>query len=264
MENFETLLVEKNDYICTLWLARPQKRNAINRLMAAELISFLTLAENDAQIRVVILRGQGAYFCAGGDLAWMSQGDELPPNDRSARVLAELYLSLFRFPKPLIAIVHGAAMGGALGLTACADFVLAETNSVFSFSEVKLGLIPATISPFVTRRIGELKARQLMLSGAKLNAVDAIALQLADRAGSMEQLEQYAKTLAEELAANAPGAVMACKRLIQFVAFREIDHDLSKYTADLLSNIQKGDEAREGMKAFLEKRKPVWPEKKKE
>ncbi|MBW6499604.1 MAG: enoyl-CoA hydratase/isomerase family protein, partial [Bacteroidales bacterium] len=123
MEKFEAIAVVKENYICTLWLARPEKRNAINRQMAAELVSFLASAENDPQIRVVILRGQGDFFCAGGDLKWMSQGDELLPEDRSGDVLAGLYLALYRFPKPLITIVHGAAMGGALGLIACADFV---------------------------------------------------------------------------------------------------------------------------------------------
>jgi methylglutaconyl-CoA hydratase len=262
MENYETIAVEKKDYICTLWLARPEKRNAINRQMAAELVLFLASAENDPHIRVVILRGQGDYFCAGGDLKWMSQSDSLPPKERSGRVLAELYLSFFRFPKPLIALVHGAAMGGALGLIGSSDFVLAESNAVFSFTEVKLGLIPSTISPYVIKRIGELNARQLMLSGAKIRAAQALELHLADKTGGIKQLEQYAMVLAAELAENAPEAMKACKRLIQHVAGKDIDFELSKYTADLLTRLQKGEEAQEGMKAFLEKRKPVWPEKK--
>jgi len=264
MENYETIAVEKKDYICTLWLARPEKRNAINRQMAAELVLFLASAEDDPHIRVVILRGQGDYFCAGGDLKWMSQSDSLPPKERSGRVLAELYLSFFRFPKPLIALVHGAAMGGALGMIANSDFVLAENQTVFSFSEVKLGLIPSTISPFVIKRIGELNARQLMLSAAKINAAEAIGFRLADKAGTMGQLEQYVRELAIEMAGNAPEAMKACKRLIQHVAGKDIDFELSKYTADLLTKLQKGEEAQEGMKAFLEKRKPAWPEKKKE
>ncbi len=261
MEKFEAIVVEKENYICTLWLARPEKRNAINRQMAAELVSFLASAENDPQIRVVILRGQGDFFCAGGDLKWMSQGDELLPEDRSGDVLAGLYLSLYRFPKPLITIVHGAAMGGALGLIACADFVLAENQAVFSFSEVKLGLVPATISPFVIKRIGELNARQLMLSGEKINASEAVRMHLADKAGSIEQLITFAMELSTNMAGNAPEAMKTCKRLIQQVTGKEIDHSLSKYTADLLTKLQKGEEAQEGMKAFLEKRKPTWPEK---
>lgn len=262
MENFETLAVEKKDYICTLWLARPDKRNAINRQMASELISFLASAENDSKIRVVILRGQGDFFCAGGDLKWMSQSDCIPPKERSGRVLSKLYLKFFRFSKPIITLVHGAAMGGALGLIASSDFVLAENKTVFSFSEVKLGLIPSTISPFVIKRIGELNARQLMLSGAKINAAEAIGFRLADKAGDLVQLEQYALQLANELSENAPGAMKACKKLIQYVADKEINLELSKYTADLLTSLQKGEEAQEGMKAFLEKRKPAWPEKK--
>ncbi len=262
MENFETLAVENKGYICILWLARPEKRNAINRQMAAELISFLASAENDPKIRVVILRGKGDFFCGGGDLKWMNQGAELLPEDRSGNVLSELYLSFYRFPKPLITIVHGAAMGGALGLIANSDFVLAENNAVFSFSEVKLGLVPSTISPFVVKRIGELNARQLMLSGAKINAAEAIGFRLADKAGHKVQLEQYAHELANKLTENAPEAMKACKRLIQYVAEKEINQELSNYTADLLTSLQKGEEAQEGMRAFHEKRKPAWPENK--
>jgi len=261
MEKYETIAVEKKNYICTLWLARPEKRNAINRQMAAELISFLASAENDPQIRVVILRGKGDFFCAGGDLKWMSQGAELLPDDRSGKVLAGLYLSLYRFPKPLITMVHGAAMGGALGLIACSDFVLAENQAVFSFSEVKLGLVPATISPFVIKRIGELNARQLMLSGEKINTTEAVRMHLADKAGSHEQLIAIAMGLSTNLAGNAPEAMKTCKRLIQQVANKEIDSQLSEYTADLLTSLQGSDEAQEGMRAFLEKRKPAWPEK---
>jgi methylglutaconyl-CoA hydratase len=262
MEKLETIAVEKKDYICTLRLARPEKRNAINRQMAAELVAFLASAENDPQIRVVILRGQGSFFSAGGDLKWMSQGDDLPPKERSGRVLAALYLSLYRFSKPVIAIVHGAAMGGALGLIASSDFVLAESSAIFSFTEVKLGLIPATISPFVIKRIGELNARKLMLSGARIDAAEAVSVHLADKSGGIEELEVFAQGLAGKLAENAPEAMKACKRLIQYVAAKDIDFELSKYTGDLLTRLQKGEEAQEGMKAFLEKRKPVWPEKK--
>ncbi len=261
MEKFETIAVEKENYVCTLWLARPEKRNAINRQMAAELASFLASAENDPQIRVVILRGRGDFFCAGGDLKWMSQGAELLTEERSGKVLAGLYLALYRFPKPIITIVHGAAMGGALGLIACADFVLAENQAVFSFSEVKLGLVPATISPFVIKRIGELNARQLMLSGEKINATEAVRVHLADQAGSLEELMAFAMRLSTNLAGNAPKAMKACKRLIQQVSGKEMDHSLSQYTAELLTSLQESEEAKEGMKAFLEKRKPAWPEK---
>jgi methylglutaconyl-CoA hydratase len=262
MEKFDTITFEKENYICTLWLARPEKRNAINRQMAAELVSFLASAENDPQIRVVILRGKGDYFCAGGDLKWMSQGAELAPDNRSGKVLAELYSALYRFPKPLITLVHGAAMGGALGLVACADFVLAENQAVFSFSEVKLGLVPATISPFVIKRIGELNARQLMLSGEKINATEAVRVHLADKAGNLEEIEKFATEIAAGLAHNAPEAMKVCKSLIQQVANKEIDSQLIKYTSDLLTSLQQSEEAQEGMKAFLEKRNPVWQEKK--
>ncbi|NLM92346.1 MAG: hypothetical protein GX168_05320 [Bacteroidales bacterium] len=264
MKNFDTLALEVKDFVCTLWLARPEKRNAINRQMAAELSSFLEEAGEDPAIRVVILRGQGDFFCAGGDLQWMSKGKNLPPKDRSGFVLADLFNSLFHFPKPLIVLVQGAAMGGALGLVACGDFVLSAQNALFSFSEVKLGLVPATISPFVIRRIGALNARQLMLTGSKINATQALQYHLADYTGEWEQMESQALNLARELALNAPEAMKACKRLIGDVAGKEIDESLSQFTANLLSSLQESEEAIEGMSAFLEKRKPIWPVKPKQ
>ena len=264
MKKFDTLAVEVKNFVCTLWLARPEKRNAINRQMASELSSFLAEAGEDPAIRVVILRGQGDFFCAGGDLRWMSQGKELEPQDRSGTVLAALYKTIFHFPKPLIALVHGAAMGGALGLVACADFVLADEKAVFSFSEVKLGLVPATISPFVIKRIGELNARQLMLSGSGVKATEALPFRLVDFSGEWNQMEARANALASQLAWNAPEAMKACKRLIQHVAGKEIDESLSRYTSELLTSLQESAEAREGMQAFLEKREPVWPVKPKQ
>lgn len=261
MKRFDTIAVDVKDFVCTLWLARPDKRNAINRQMAAELTDFFKEAEEDSAIRVVVLRGQGDYFCAGGDLRWMSQGNDLQPKDRSGWVLANLYRSLYHFAKPLIALVHGAAMGGALGLIACADFVLADEKAIFSFSEVKLGLVPATISPFVIRRIGENNAKQLMLSGSRLNASEATLYHLVDFQGEMKQMEHQALELAFRLATNAPEAMKACKILIQYVAGKEIDESLSHYTAKLLTSLQESEEAREGMQAFLDKREPVWPVK---
>lgn len=264
MKRFETIAVDVKDFVCTLWLARPDKRNAINRQMAAELSSFLADAEEDPAIRVVILRGQGDFFCAGGDLRWMSQGEDLEPQDRSGLVLAGLYRTFFDFPKPLIALVHGAAMGGALGLVACADFVLADEKAVFSFSEVKLGLVPATISPYVIRRIGEFNARQLMLSGSGVKAAEALPYRLVDLSGDWKPMETRAYTLAAQLALNAPEAMKACKKLILHVTGRAIDQSLSQYTSDILTALQEGPEAREGMQAFLEKREPVWPVKPKQ
>lgn len=257
MQHFETIAAETTNYVCTLWLSRPERRNAINRKMADELSVFLSLAENDPLIRVLVIRGKGDCFCAGGDLSWMSQ--DLPESDRPGMVLASLFSKLYSFSKPIVVIVHGAAMGGAFGLLATADFVLAEESTRFSFSEVKLGLAPATISPFVVKRIGQYRASQLMTTGMAFDPREAVRYGLIDFAGVPDEIESYAKTITKQITLNAPEAVRTTKRIIRKVADKEVDSGIIRYTAEMLNSIQQSGEAKEGMRAFLEKRDPVWP-----
>lgn len=259
MRPFETITCENADYVSTLWLSRPEVRNAINSQMALELIDFFTHAANDPTIRMVVLKGKGKYFCAGGDLNWMLQGEAIPTHQQPGMILSKLFRTIYEFPKPVIAFVEGAAMGGALGLIAACDFVVAAENVSFCFSEVKLGLAPATISPFVVKRIGEFRSRQLMVSAKVFSASEAVSVGMAEFAGTRTEMEAYVLNLAQHITAHAPEAVKTTKRLIRHVADKPIDDDLSTYTADLLQQLQGSDEAKEGIKAFLEKRMAVWP-----
>jgi methylglutaconyl-CoA hydratase len=263
----ETTLEEK---VCTLWLSREENRNAINGQMAGEILACLDALAHDDGVRVLVIRGKGKVFCAGGDLNWMLSREADRAVERPADLLSQLFYSLYHFPKPVISYVHGFAMGGAMGLVACSDFVVASENAFFAFSEVKLGLVPATISPFVVKRIGEFRSRQLMLLGDRISAGEAREAGLADRlvpagdpgdgAGGNLQAEKLLKELAESLAANAPKAMQVCKELVTKVASADITEDLLAYTSDLLAGISKGPEAREGISAFLEKRRPQWPQ----
>lgn len=267
---FDTIETTMDGRVCTLWLSREENRNAINGQMAGEILTCLDALAHDEGVRVLIIRGKGKVFCAGGDLNWMLSREANKAVERPADLLSQLFYSLYYFPKPVIAYVHGSAMGGAMGLVACADFVVAADDAFFAFSEVRLGLVPATISPFVVKRIGEFRSRQLMLRGDRISAAEAKDAGLADllvpamgsgdASGGNPTAERLLAELAGSLAANAPIAMQACKELVTRVASTDITDDLLAYTSDLLSRISEGPEAREGIRAFLEKRSPQWPE----
>lgn len=257
MTSYTSLITDYKAHILTIYLSRPDKRNAIDQHMAGEILHLLKDAEADAHVRVVVLRGKGKIFSAGADIAWMNLQD-LPEDQQPAVLLAKLFKAIYFFQKPLIVLVHGAAMGGALGLIAGADYVLADDTSKFAFSEVRLGLIPATISPFVIRRIGEFKARQLMLSGITFSAEEALEAGLIDKSGGTDEIESYKTYLCMEILKNAPNATKMCKQLIIGVSGQSMNKKLFDYTANILKNVKKGKEAHEGMRAFKEKRKPEW------
>ncbi len=257
MSTFKNIVIEYGRYSATIWLSRPEKRNAIDHQMASELLEILEILQENKKILMVIVRGKGSHFCAGADLKWMDRKD-LPNDLQAGTLLPKLFMACYIFPKPLIAMVHGTVMGGALGLMACADFVIAEENSRFRFSEVSLGLIPATISPVVIRRIGEFKARQFMLLGDVIDVPQALGAGLVDHKGSTEDMEAYKEYLCNIFAGNAPNAMENCKKLIITVSGKNIEKKLFDYTARLLDEVRKGAEAREGMRAFAEKREPVW------
>lgn len=242
----------------TIWLNRPERRNAIDGQMVDDLTRCLSVAADDDAVRVVVLRGRGGYFCAGGDLSWMGSGRDLPVPDRPATRLAGLFAALYDFPKPVIALVHGAALGGALGLVSVADFVVAHSDALFSFSELRLGLIPAVISPFVIRKTGPSVARKLMISARKLSAQEALQAGMVDKVAGETELENSIDGLCEELIMLAPEAMKACKRMLNRVTDSVIGEDLLTYTAGQLHRVQHGDEAKEGVKAFFEKRRPTW------
>ncbi len=256
MGNTQYIVTQIEDHICTIWLSRPEKRNAINHTMAVELIGLMKQLEKDEMLRAVIIRGKGKAFCAGADLSWM-HNDNLKPEEEPDSVLPNLFHTFYSFNKPLIAVVHGHVMGGALGIMAAADFVIGS-SALFSFSEVKLGLIPATISPYVIRRTGEFNARRLMLSGKQINAAEAQQAGLVDIIAEDNRLEDEINHLTQELLQNSPMAMQACKQLILRVAGKPLSKALSDENARALNEVRQHEEAKEGMQAFLEKRKPAW------
>lgn len=246
--------------VLTLTLNRPDVRNAFN----AELISALTdafrSAHESAQVRVVVLRGEGKHFSAGADLNWMlsMQDQPMETNVNDARALAELMSTINFCRKPVIAAVQGAVMGGGIGLTACADIAIARENAIFALSETRLGLTPATISPFVVNAIGRRQARRYMLTGERFDAVTAQTLGLVHEVVAESELEQTLADLTEALLQGGPLSHRKIKKLVHDVSERALTDELMENLAWRIANQRISEEGQEGIRAFLEKRQPGW------
>ena len=244
--------------VARLSLNRPDVHNAFDDVMIAELIEALNSAENDDAVRVLVLQSAGKNFSAGADLNWMrSMADkDYQQNIDDAGELSILMQRLDELSKPTIALVQGAAFGGAVGLAACCDMVLAQPKTSFCLSEVKIGLIPAVISPYVVKAIGERQSRRYMLTAERFFAEQALALGLVHRI-----VDDFEPALAEWLDAllnNSPQALDACKSLIANVGSRPVEASVRKHTIEAIAKIRVSDEGQEGLSAFLEKRPAAW------
>jgi len=250
--------VEKG--IARLTLCRAARHNAFDADLIAALSGALEQAAQAPEVRVLQLLAEGPSFSAGADLDWMQRmaGYSQSENLDDARQLGRLMWLLNDFPKPTIALVQGAALGGGVGLVACCDFALAAPEAFFALSEVKLGLIPAVISPYVMAAIGPRAAKSLFLSGARIDAAEAHRLGLVTAIVPREGLRAAADSLAGELMANGPQAMAAAKALVRLVQGQSIDDALIEETARRIAACRASDEGREGIAAFLEKRRPAW------
>lgn len=243
-----------------LILNNPEKHNAFNHEILAEFLKRLNELETQSDLRVLILKSQGAHFSAGADLAWMQKVVDYSEaeNRADSQLLADLMSALYHFSKPTIALVQGAAYGGANGLIACCDLAIATPESRFCFSETKLGIIPAVISPYVIAAIGERAARRYFLTAEVFDASVAKQLGLIHEISDRDQLETQGQTFAELLLKNGPEALKAAKRLISAVSNARITPELIDHTVQAIAAIRVSPEGQEGLKAFLEKRKPRW------
>jgi methylglutaconyl-CoA hydratase len=250
--------------VAVVTLNRPDKHNAFNAEVIAGLSDiFETLRANEDGVRIVFLRGAGKSFSAGADLDWMKSAAHYTEadNEEDAMALATMLKRLYELPQLTVALVHGAAMGGGAGLLAACDVGVVMKNASIRFSEVKLGLTPATISPFVVRAIGPKWARALFASGEGFDGAFAYHIGLAQYVvEDMEELTAMEEHLAQLAFAAAPGAVADAKQLVDDVYGREIDHGLSVHTAKVIAKRRSSVEGKEGLAAFLERRKPNWAE----
>lgn len=257
---FSTLLLETDARgVATLTLNRPVRHNALDGAMISELRQAADRLAADADVRVVVLTGAGASFCAGGDLDWMRQQMEASRDERmaQARRLAEMLGALNSLHKPLIGKAQGAAYGGGVGLLCVCDVALAADTARFGLTETKLGLIPATIGPYVIARLGEAMARRVFMSARVFDAAEAAALGVVARTVAPEQLDAAVEAEVLPYLAAAPGAVGAAKALARRLGPR-IDAAVIEASVTALADAWETEEAREGVAAFFEKRKPGW------
>jgi methylglutaconyl-CoA hydratase len=254
------LLYEIQDNLCLLTLNRVAKHNAFDDHLLLELQARLDTAISDPLIRVILLKANGTHFSAGADLAWMQNmaGFSQEENLKDALILGTLMYTLHQSPKPTLAMIHGFAFGGGAGFAAACDIALASTSARFCFSEVKLGLIPAVISPYVVRAIGERNAKALFMSAEIFDAPKALALNLIHEILPEDDLLEFTLNYAKQISNNAPEAVKASKKLAMHVANSTLNEELVYYTASLIAEKRASKEGQKGLNAFLKKEKLIW------
>lgn len=257
---YETLLVTVADKVATVTLNRPDLRNAFNEGAIAELARvFDELGRNDA-VRAIVLAANGPSFCAGADLNWMKKmaGYSHDENEADAMRLAEMLRTIYLCPKPTVARVQGDCYAGGMGLVAACDIVVASETAGFCLSEVKLGLIPATISPYVIKAMGEQAARRYFLTAERFDAAEAQRIGVAHDVVAPEVLDATVAGIVKALVNNSPHAVRQAKTLVREIVGQPVDDALLLDTAGRIAAIRASTEGREGVASFLEKRKPTW------
>lgn len=259
--DFQTLKIQLGESMAWVNLDRPEVRNALNPELIRELTEVFDWLNSRDDIRVIILKGNGKCFCAGADLAYMKDmaGYSYNQNIADAEKLSKLFQTIYFCNKAVIVDVHGACIGGANGIIAAADVVIAEKETKFAFSEVRLGITPATISPFVVQKIGNTAAKELMLTGRRFSADEAKDLRLVNVVVSETEMIDTERQYIEHFMHASPDAIAECKNLLRLVSgtndpFNPVFHD----TSVLIANQRISEAGQEGMKAFFEKRKPNW------
>jgi methylglutaconyl-CoA hydratase len=257
----DKLIIRREGDVLHLCLHRPEVRNALDEELIAAVTAALRDEARDPRTRVVVIQGEGKVFCAGADLQYMQRlaGADHDTNLEDARRLGELFSSLSSCPRPVIAQVHGAAIGGGVGLVAASDFVVAAEGTRFGFTEVRLGIVPGVISPFALRRLGPALCRRLFLTGELFDAQQALEYGLVDHCVPTAELEETTASIIERLRVGGPQAQAAAKRLLDDVDNVTVDGAVA-LTPEHIARQRASEEAREGFAAFLEKRSPNWME----
>lgn len=253
--------IERMPPVVRITLNRPERHNAFDETLIAELTQAFEALREDEAVRVVVLQGAGKSFCAGADLNWMGKmvNYTFAENLEDARALARMFEVIDHCPKPVVGRVHGAAIGGGAGLVAVCDIAIATPNAQFGFSEVKLGLIPAVITPYVMRKIGYGNARALFVSGERFDAETALRIGLIHRLVPDEQLDATVEATVRNLLQNGPNAMAAAKMLLHAALVLPAD-ELRSLTIARIAELRVSEEGQEGIRAFLEKRKPNFAE----
>lgn len=257
---YTTLETTLQHGVAVIWLNRPDLRNAMNATLIAELTDAVSAAADDDAVRAIVLAGHGKAFCAGADLNWMREAAQYDAqrNEEDAARLAALLRTIAQAPKPTVARVHGPAYAGGLGLVCACDIAVASVDASFCLSEVRIGLIPSMISPYVLRAMGPRAASRWFLTAEVFDAAEAYRMGLVQLIAPAEELDGEVNALLGALVQGGPQALAAAKALIRDVAHRPIDDALAGETAARIARIRASDEGREGIASFLEKRRPRW------
>ena len=258
--DYQFLQLEQQNQVATVWINRAELHNAFNTQVIEELHACFQSLNNRDDVRVVILAGRGKSFSAGADLNWMKQAGQASraDNEADALKLAKMLQSLATLKQPTIARVHGIAFGGGMGLASACDICIASTDAKFATSEVRLGLAPSTISPYVIRAIGARQASRYFLTAERISAEQAKTIGLAHEVTPPEQLDSKIDEIVEALLLGGPAAQNSSKQLIQLVDQQVLTEDLLLKTAQHIAHIRQGDEAKNGLNAFLNKQSPAW------
>jgi len=255
-----TLDIRIDGPVARVYLNRPEVRNAFNDRVIAELAAAFTRLGADASLRAIVLGGHGKAFCAGADLSWMRAmaGYTWEQNRADAQALADMLWTLYSCPLPVVGRIHGDCYAGGVGLAAVCDVLVAADGVQFCLSEARLGLLPATIGPYVVKALGEQASRRWFVTAERFDAVRARALGFVHECVAAEALDVTVDAIVATLVANGPAAVKACKRLVQDLAQRPLDAGLRDDTARRIADIRASAEGREGIQSFLDKRDPAW------
>lgn len=262
MKSYETIEFEISNSTGTIWLNRPQVHNAFNKTMLAEITTCIELLNDSKDIVCAIIRGRGKSFCAGVDLNWMSDvaKNTYEENYNESLHLSKCFFAIYNCRKPTIAVIHGVSLGGANGILSACDLAYCSDESVFSLSEVKIGIVPACISPYVIKRVGEFGTKDLMLTGKRIKGKEAEWYRLVNKSLEPEKLEEHVSSVVDLLKTSGPEAMTRCKDLIFNVVNNLTLPEAYDFTAKMIADIRASEEGQEGMAAFLEKRKPKWCE----
>jgi methylglutaconyl-CoA hydratase len=254
--------VEREGFVARVWLNRPEVRNAFNADLIPDLSAAFMALGNDDGVRAIVLGGRGKAFCAGADLGWMREMADYSwdQNRADAAKLADMLFAIYSCPRPVVGRIHGDCYAGGVGLAAACDVVVAAEPATFCLSEARLGLLPATISPYVIRAMGEQAARRYFVTAERFSAAQAKAMGFVHELCAAEAIDEVVDGIVATLVDNGPMATRACKKLVQDVAGLPIGPELRADTAGRIADIRASVEGREGVQSFLQKRKPAWLE----
>ena len=256
----QALRIATANHVATVVLSRPDVRNAFNDEVIAELSQAFIQLGDDPQVRAIVLMAEGPAFCAGADLNWMRRMADYSreENEQDAEKLAFMLRTIYECPKPTIARVQGDVYAGGMGLVACCDMAVSVDTANYCLSEVKLGLIPATIGPYVIRAMGPRASHRYFLTAERFSAQQAQRIGFVHEVVPADQLDATVSTWVQALLAASPNAIKECKKLVQYVADRDITRLLIDHTVKAIADIRASDEGKEGVQSFLNKRKPAW------